>query len=178
MFLGESISWKIGLAILLCYAGVALMYVSEKEFHSDANTALGVFLVIGAALSYSAYVILAKPIMKEVGSSLFTSLAMIGSSFFVGVHFACAGSPSHLVTLPPVVYVYTVLLAFVCTVLPSYMINAAILKIGATRTTVIGSVGPVLTMLLAVLLLGEPTTWKHFAGMLLAIGGVSLVVKK
>ena len=72
-------------------------------------------------------------------------------------------------------YLYGIILAIVCTVLPSYMINEAIVRIGATRTTVIGTVGPVLTMLLAISVLGEPSSLQHFLGMAIAVAGVSLV---
>ncbi len=178
MFLGEQVNGKILAAIGLSYFGVWLMYGQERSFAPDANTGRGVCLVFGAALSYSLYVLFAKPVMQKIGSREFTSLAMIGSTAFVAVHFLCTHSVRDFFNVPPVVYVYGLVLAFVCTVIPSFMINEAILKIGATRTTVIGSVGPVLTMLLAVVILSEPSSWKHFAGMGIAIVGVSLVAKK
>lgn len=178
MFLGEQVNARILIAIGLSYAGVWLMYGQERTFMPDANTGKGVFLVFVAALSYSLYVLFAKPVMQKIGSREFTSLAMIGSTFFVAVHFLCTHSVRDFFEAAPVVYVYGLVLAFVCTVIPSFMINEAILKIGATRTTVIGSVGPVLTMLLAVVILGEPSSWQHIVGMAIAIIGVSLVAKK
>lgn len=178
MFLGEEVSVRIILAIVLSYVGVLLMYGGEREMTGDGNTTLGVLLVMGAAISYSLYVLFAKPTMQRIGSRQFTSLAMIGSTFFVGVHFACVYPISDFFKAPAIVYVYGVVLAFVCTVLPSFMINEAILRIGATRTTVIGSVGPVVTMVLAIAVLSEPTSVQHFCGMAVAIFGVSLVAKK
>ncbi|WP_047813576.1 DMT family transporter [Rhodopirellula islandica] len=178
MFLGEQVNGKILAAIGLSYLGVWLMYGQERSFTPHANTGWGVCLVFGAALSYSLYVLFAKPVMQKIGSREFTSLAMIGSTFFVVIHFLCTHSFSDFFDAQPIVYVYGLVLAFVCTVIPSFMINEAILQIGATRTTVIGSVGPVLTMLLAVMVLEEPSSWQHFAGMAIAIVGVSLVAKK
>ncbi len=58
------------------------------------------------------------------------------------------------------------------------MINEAIVRIGATRTTIIGVVGPVLTMFLAVTVLNEPSSMMHFVGMAVAIAGVWLVAVK
>ena len=135
-------------------------------------------LVFGSALSYSFYILFAKPTMQQIGSRQFTSLAMIGSTFFVVVHFATTQPFSSFTEANPLVYVYGIVLAFVCTVIPSFMINEAIMRIGATRTTVIGSVGPVLTMLLAILVLHEPSSLQHFLGMAVAIYGVSLVARK
>ncbi|WP_146515470.1 DMT family transporter [Rubripirellula amarantea] len=178
LFLGEQINRKIVLAIALSYFGVLLMYGQERAFTSVGDTSLGVMLVIGSALSYSFYILFAKPVMKHIGSQQFTSLAMIGSTFFVGVHFAATQPLTSLVEAKPIVYVYGLILAFVCTVIPSFMINEAIMRIGATRTTVIGSVGPVLTMMLAIFVLSEPSSLQHFLGMAVAIYGVSLVARK
>ena len=58
------------------------------------------------------------------------------------------------------------------------MITAAIGSIGATKTSVLGSVGPVFTIGLAVLLLGEPVGWAHALGVLLVFLGVGLVTFK
>ena len=183
MFLGETLNQRIITSIVLCYGGLWLMYSQENSMAStsvatNSDTTVGVLLVLGAALSYSFYVLFAKPTMQRIGSREFTSLAMIGSTFFVSVHFLLTHEITDLVSAPAIVYVYGLVLAFVCTVLPSFMINEAIVRIGATRTTVIGSAGPVLTMALAILILSEPSSTQHFAGMLLAILGVSLVAKK
>lgn len=181
LFLDERLTPRIVLAIALSYAGVWLMYGQEKLIsasQSAGEVKLGVLLVLGSALSYSLYVLFAKPIMQRIGSRQFTSLAMIGSTGFVAAHFLATRSPAVFADLRPVVYLYGVVLAFVCTVLPSFTINESILRIGATRTTVIGTAGPVLTVLLAVAILHEPTSVYHALGMLLAIAGVSLVAVK
>jgi len=178
LFLGEQLNFRIIVAIALSYLGVFLMYGQEKALTYGEHTAWGVLLVIGAALSYSFYVLFAKPTMQKIGSREFTSLAMIGSTFFVGIHFAATREVSQLVQTKPIVFAYGLILAFVCTVMPSYMINEAIMRIGATRTTVVGSVGPVLTMGLAIFVLGEPTSIQHVAGMVVALVGVSLVATK
>ena len=178
LFLGESLNRRIIFSIVLCYCGVALMYGQEQALTNGSNVGLGVLLVSGAAISYSIYILFAKPTMQLIGSRQFTSLAMIGSTFFVGIHFAATRELSELTTAAPAVYLYGIILAIVCTLLPSFMINEAIMRIGATRTAVIGSVGPVLTMLLAIVILQEPSSLGHFAGMGIAVLGVSLVTRK
>lgn len=178
VFLGEKLTRRMIAAIVLSYAGVVLMYFGEQTFASGENVRVGVLLVMGAAICYSVYVLFAKPTIQAIGSPAFTSLAMIGSTFFVLVHFACTESMNDIQKLDKIVFFYAAILAFVCTVLPSFMINEAIARIGAARTSVIGSVGPVLTMGLAICVLGEPTSPRHVAGMVVAVLGVSLVVRK
>ena len=178
IFLGERLTARIIFAIVLCWLGVFVMFWRERKLLDGSNVGLGVALVAGSALSYSLYVLFAKPTMLRMGSRQFTSLAMIGSTAFVIIHFAVTRSPTELFSAQPTVYVIGLILAFVCTVLPSFMISEAIVRIGATRTSVIGSVGPVLTMILAIIVLGEPSSVQHFLGMVFAAVGVILVAKK
>lgn len=178
MFLGEQLNRRIITSIIVSYAGVLFMYSGEKSLTDGANVGLGVLLVFGAALSYAFYILMAKGRMERIGSRAFTSWAMLGSTFFVCLHFVATEPVHALLEASPMVYMYGLILAFVCTVFPSFMVNEAIVRLGATRTTIIGSVGPVLTMLLAIVLLNEPSSPRHFVGMFLAVIGVTLVARK
>ncbi len=178
LFLGEQLNRRIIASIVGCYAGIFCMYTGEQSLTGGTNIGLGVSFVFGAAVSYAFYLLMAKRRMEKIGSRAFTSWGMIGSTGCVCVHFASTHSVTALWVVNPIVYFYGLILAFVCTVLPSFMINEAIVRLGATRTTIIGSVGPVLTMLLAIVLLGEPSSPRHVAGMVLAFIGVTLVVRK
>ena len=178
LYLGESLGWRTIAAIILSYAGVLLMFGQERAISDSADVSWGVGLVFGAALSYSLYVLLAKPTMQQIGSRSFTSLAMMGSTFFVATHYLCVKPVSEFFTAKPIVYFYGLILALVCTVLPSFMINEAILRVGAARASIVGSLGPAVTMVLAILILGEPSSVQHFVGMFITIAGVSLVAKK
>ena len=178
LYLGESVGPRTIGAIVLTYSGVLLMYGQERAISQSDNVGWGVGLVVAAALAYSLYVLFAKPTMQKIGSRIFTSLAMIGSTFFISVHYLCVSQASEFFDAKPIVYLYGLILAFVCTVLPSFMINEAIVRIGATRTSVVGSIGPAATMGLAIVVLGEPTSIQHFAGMILVVAGVTLVARK
>ncbi len=172
--LKEKLTRWIVVSLVLCYMGLWLMYGQELELSRGETVRKGVFLVLGSALSYSVYVILAKPMIKKFGSKLFTSVAMLGSSMFVMGHVFSLGEVD-LAEVPASIYGYCALLAFLCTVLPSYMITAAIGKIGATKTTLLGSVGPVFTIVIAVFTLGEPFGWMHLLGVMCILSGVALV---
>ena len=174
VFLRERLTLKIVFAILLCYVGIFLMYARESTLTDAVDVRRGVTLVIGSAVSYSCYVVFAKGLMQKIGSRRFTSLAMIGSTFFVGIHFAATRTFDSFRPSPQV-WGYCAVLAVMCTVVPSYLVNEAIVRIGATRASVIGSVGPVVTMLLAIVVLKEPTSIQHLAGMLIVVLGVTLV---
>ncbi len=174
-FLKEKITRHILLALVLTYSGVILLYWHEAHVEGS-NTGLGVTLVVGAALSFSGYVILGKRLINTLGSLLFTSIAMLSSTLFVSIHFLMTHNISDLL-ISQTAWIWTFLLAFVSTVLPSFMISEAIARLGAAKTSIVGTAGPVFTILLAVVLLGEPFGWFHLAGMLLVMYGVSLLGK-
>ena len=68
-------------------------------------------------------------------------------------------------------------IAILSTVLPSYMMAAGIQRINATRAGIIGSVGPVSTMVLGYFLLDEVITPAHVAGLAIVIASCLLLVR-
>ncbi|MGB5598694.1 MAG: DMT family transporter [Thiothrix litoralis] len=175
VFLREKITWRIVLALLLTYSGIVLLYAHEAQWN-DGNARLGVMLVTMAALTFACYVVFSKRLIGKLGSLLFTSIAMLASTLFIFVHFLATHALADL-AVPLPVWGYAVLLSVFSTVLPSFMISEAIARIGAAKTSIVGTVGPVFTILLAVWLLGEPFGWFHLAGMVLVMYGVSLLRK-
>ena len=70
------------------------------------------------------------------------------------------------------------LLTFAATVIPSFMISEAVKRIGAANAALTGTVGPIMTSIMAVVLLGEVFTIYHGLGMVLVILGVSRLKPK
>lgn len=163
------------IALVIAYAGLALIFAHDLASLGD-HVLIGTALVLGSALSFSFYVIGSQRLSVEVGSRLFTCIAMLGASAAIFTHFGLQGSFSTLAQ-PPAVIGIVALIALVATVLPSFMINAAIVRIGANQTAILGSTGPVVTALLAVLLLDEVFTLTHAAGMALVLAGMMLLAR-
>jgi drug/metabolite transporter (DMT)-like permease len=63
-------------------------------------------------------------------------------------------------------------------VLPAYCISGAIGLIGPERTAIIGNVSPLVTVGLAISVLGEPFTLWHAVGTALVLGGVFIFTRK
>lgn len=175
-FLKDPITRRIMIALVLTYSGVMLLYFHES-MAVGWEASLGVMLVAAAALSFSFYVVFSKRYISELGSRLFTTLAMLSSTVFVLIHFFLTHDIQDLF-IQREAWVYAFLLAVFSTLLPSFMVSEAIARIGPARTSIVGTAGPVFTIILAVILLGEPFGWMHLAGMLLVIFGVSLLGKK
>lgn len=173
LFFKTPLTRKIILALVITYGGLLVTFYQELEF-SGTNTSLGTLLVFLAALSFSFYVLFGKKLIHQVGSLWFTSLAMAISSAFVLVHYLLLNDISNL-DVSAMAWLWLFLLAIVSTVIPSFMISEAIAKIGPAQTGIIGTLGPLVTIVLAVWILNEPFTIWHAFGLILVIGGVTIL---
>ena len=175
IFFKTPLTKKIVIALLVTYTGVWVVFYKESSLSGD-NVVLGTFLVFLAALSFSVYVLMGKKIIHKVGSLWFTSIAMIVSSIFVLFYFAVFIDYSSLV-VTDLAWFWIILLAIFSTVIPSFMIAESIAKIGPAQTGVIGTLGPMITIMLAVWFLNEPFTLFHALGIILVISGVTFLAR-
>nr|WP_255775564.1 DMT family transporter [Microbulbifer sediminum] len=129
---------------------------------------------MGAAFCFALYVTFSEAPIRRLGSRQFTALAMLAASGAIAIHFLLQGSWLRLVQPWPV-YTYALAVAFLCTVLPSLMMSAAIERIGSASTGAIGSSGPVVTLVAAAWVLGEPFSLVHLLGMAIIIGSLLLL---
>ena len=176
VFLKEVISKQVILALILTYTGVMLLYWFEMNEVGDDAT-IGVLLVLAAAISFSCYVVFSKVYIGRIGSRLFTAISMLASIVYMMTHFSMTHELADLNQSVEVLG-YGFLLAFFCTVIPSFLMAEAVARIGASRTSIVGTAGPIFTIILAVWLLNEPFGLAHFGGMLLVIAGVSILGKR
>jgi drug/metabolite transporter (DMT)-like permease len=65
-------------------------------------------------------------------------------------------------------------LGICCTVIPSFLMNIAIGRVGAQAVATLGMISPVLTIVAAVYVLGEPFGLIDGLGTLLTIFGIGL----
>tara|TARA_R110001583_G_scaffold9945_4_gene46295 strand:+ start:629 stop:1519 length:891 start_codon:yes stop_codon:yes gene_type:complete len=164
-------------SLFISYAGLWVVMGQELQITGN-NVLLGTSLVMGAALSFSFYVLLSKPMIQYLGSLLFTSLAMTASSLLVFAHGAVQIDFANLI-ITGEAWSWLILLAIFSTVLPSFMMSEAIQRIGPTQTGVMGTLGPIFTIILAIYLLDEPITIYMIIGMLMVTCGVGvLMIKK
>ena len=96
---------------------------------------------------------------------------MSGAAAAALLQFALTQPLASLVVGPKLL-LYGLLLAIGATVLPSFLLNAALQRISAQANATIGTLSPVITILLAVAILGETFTWIDAAGTALVLAGV------
>ncbi|HEX8040219.1 MAG TPA: DMT family transporter, partial [Chryseosolibacter sp.] len=79
---------------------------------------------------------------------------------------------------PPAAYAYSISMALMSTVIPSYLISESIKRIGADHSAIVASIGPVSTIVQAYIFLGEPILALQVAGTALIVLGVLIISKK
>ncbi|MFZ3323394.1 MAG: DMT family transporter [Usitatibacter sp.] len=171
LLFGRRITGRDIFAIAISYAGIFFVFYNELATQTG-NVLLGSFWVLLSALFYAAYLIGSGRLVGRVGSLRFASYAGLVSSVAVVVHFLVTRDASVILSQPAPVYALSLLMAIVSTVLPIVMTSEGIRRIGASHASIIGSVGPLSTIFLGAIFLGEPITGVQIAGALLVLAGV------
>lgn len=169
-FFGQPIRMRAVLAILVSYVGLAVIF-SEKLGEGGPDIALGAGLILCAAIAFALYQLLAKPLIAKIGPALFTCIAMSGAASGALIQFFLTHSPADL-AVGERVLVLSFVIAVGATVLPSFFLNAALHRISAQANATIGTLSPVMTIALAVAILGEPLTIVDILGTVLVLAGV------
>lgn len=158
-------------ALTLTYLGILLAFIENVLHNSSENLLLGSFLVFLCALFYAIFIVGSGYYVSKTGSRLFTSVAMIAASAAVFMHNGILGQQD-LWGFPWQVYGLSLLMAIIATILPTFMIAEGIRLIGSGNTAIIGSIGPISTIIMAFFFLDETFGWMQMAGTALVIAGV------
>ncbi len=162
------------LALLLTYAGIALVYTNYKLQSNAPSLLLGSAFVAGSAMTFALFLVSSGVLIKRIGSVRFTAYTMTAACLLTGMHYLIShgDKPLHLAIR---IYGLAGIMAIFSTVLPSFLLNAGIQRIGASSASIISSAGPIGTLVLAFFLLGEAITPSQIAGTLLVLVGVYVV---
>jgi drug/metabolite transporter (DMT)-like permease len=166
---------RTAIALALSYGGIVLVFAHDLDAGTDPRALwIGGALVFTSAVTYSLYLVGAGGVIARLGSMRFISWAMLISAGCVMVQFA-ATRPLAALAQPPRIHLIAMAMALVSTVLPTLLIAEAIRRIGADRTSLVGSLGPVFTIALGYWILAEPVYAVQLAGAALVLTGVTLV---
>jgi drug/metabolite transporter (DMT)-like permease len=162
-------------ALILCYSGIGIVYFHESMMDRP-HLLIGSMLVLASCLTYSGYLIGAGEMIRKVGATRFTAYAMVISCLAALCHYLYSNPIQGLIGYSSEAYKLSLIMAIFATVLPVFCVAYAIKQIGAANTAMIGSFGPVATILMAAYYLDEPITAVQVSGSLLVLVGVTWVV--
>jgi drug/metabolite transporter (DMT)-like permease len=170
MFFAQPIRLHTVLGIAISYAGLALIFAAEADT-PGSDVMKGAILILVAALAFALYQLFAKELIGRIGPRLFTCIAMSSAAAAALLQFVLT-QPLENLAVGRTLLGYGLMLAIGATVLPSFLLNSALQRISAQANATIGTLSPVVTIVLAVAILGEAFSWIDAAGTVLVLAGV------
>jgi drug/metabolite transporter (DMT)-like permease len=155
----------------LSYCGVMLVFAHEVLL-AGQQTAIGAALIFASAVSYAVYLVYSGQLVKRLGSLRLVGLATsVACLFCIAQYVLLRPIGSAFEVAPPVIWL-SVLNATLCTAVPVLLVMMAIERIGPALSAQSGMVGPLATIMMGVLVRGEPFTAWIAAGTVLVIAGI------
>lgn len=169
----ESFKMKKLICVLMTFAGIAIMLDIKSGVHISA---LGVVLVLLAALGYAIYCIGgANEAVKEVNNYVVTFyIACITALMGGGIGLAI-NSFSQPITLKGILAILVI--AVISTVVALMAFLKGVKIIGSTNAAVFSALEPIVSLVLGVIVLGEAISVKVVMGSFLVIGSMIILAK-
>lgn len=172
LMLGDRLSGWGWVALALTLLGVMLTAPDFSEGLAGGNL-IGVLLALLNALVVAVYFILNSRLLKGrsalVRAAALTTTGTLAALMLVGLLIG--------VRLPtaPEAWFYLLSMALLSTVMPIFMTNVGIQRLGPARAAILGSVEPVLTSLIALALLGQMLAPVQWLGCLIIVSSVVML---
>ena len=173
----------MGMAI--SYVGVMLVFGHELWLGAHAGpgdrsgaAAWGALLCFLSAVSYAGYLVYSGEFVKRLGSLRLVGLATSVACVLCIAQFALLRPISAATSVAPEVIWLSLLNATACTAVPVLLVMMAVERVGAAVTAQTGMVGPMSTILMGVVILGEPFTAWIAAGTVLVIAGIFVFTRR
>jgi drug/metabolite transporter (DMT)-like permease len=171
LYYRRALTTSVMIALGLSYIGIALVFIESLSLTST-NIVLGSAYVFSSALIFSVFVMGSGVMVHRIGSVRFTAYTMTVASIATLTHFAFHHDLVRTVsTIPLDVYMLSLIMAIFATVLPSFLMNNGIKKVGASSAAILSSVGPIITLALANSLLQETITNTQLLGTFFVLAG-------
>jgi len=164
------ISHRQALGMAISYAGVLLVFGHEIRLQGS-DAVLGAVLVFLSAISYAVYLSFSGEIVQRLGSLRLVGLTSTVACVLCIGQFVLLRPMAATLVAPEVIWL-SVINAMLCTVAPVLLVMMGIERIGAGLAAQTGLIGPMSTVAMSALLLGEPFTVWVAVGTALALAGI------
>ena len=173
---GRKISYHRAVAMAISYCGVLLVFGHEVSLEGS-HAAFGALLVLASAISYAIYLSYSGQLVQRMGSLRLAGWATSVACLLCIGQFVLLRPLHEALEVAPAVVWLSLLNAVACTAVPVLLVMMAIERIGPGLTAQTGMIGPMSTLLMGVVILGEPFNAWVLAGTALVLSGVFLVTR-
>jgi drug/metabolite transporter (DMT)-like permease len=158
-------------SLLLAFAGLALVLFVGDPAQVEP---LGVVLALGAAVAYTAYILISDTVLSdEVDPLALSALVCAGAAGSFALAAAVSGEASF--SFDAIGWLWLAAIAVVSTVLAIVLFFAGLARVGPSRASMISTVEPLVTVALAFVVFGEELTAIQLAGGALVLASVVLL---
>jgi drug/metabolite transporter (DMT)-like permease len=173
LFLGERGGGRAWLGSAVALGGVTVLAGPGTLAAGGLRALAGAGLILLSTLAFGAYTIVLRPLSEEYGAVPATAASTVAGAI---PYLAFAGTLSapRLAHLSPPVWAELAFLALGSTVAGMLLWNRAVLAAGAARISLLLYLEPAVSVLGAVVLLGERVTVATLGGGLLILAGVAI----
>jgi drug/metabolite transporter (DMT)-like permease len=157
--------------LLLAFVGLALVLFVGDPAHVDA---LGVALALGAAVAYTGYILISDTVLSDRVDPLgLSALVCAGAATSFALAAVVSGKASF--SFDAIGWLWLGAIAVISTVLAIVLFFGGLARIGPSRTSMISTIEPLVTVVLAFLVFGEQLTATQLAGGVLVLASVVLL---
>ena len=160
-------SLRIGVALVVASAGLALVLLAAG---TGAFDLAGALFALGASVTYTTYILISDRIIGDVDPFALATLVLTGATASFTVFGVASGSLD--LSLPAEAWLWLGLIAVVSTVIAVSAFFAGLRRVGPSEAAILSTFEPVVTVVLAFLVLGERLTGPQLAGGALVLAAV------
>jgi drug/metabolite transporter (DMT)-like permease len=173
IFFGYTITGRGVFSLLIAYAGIGVIFGGGATATGE-HTLYGAAFVFAGAITFAGYQLFAVSAVRSAGPLLFTCIAMVTASIATLIHFSLVHNLADLFSQSPRIYWLVAVMAVFATVMPTFLLNAALGRVNAQAVAMIGTLSPVATIIMAVVVVGEPFALIDALGTAVVLTGVGL----
>ncbi|HEY4914549.1 MAG TPA: DMT family transporter [Candidatus Dormibacteraeota bacterium] len=172
LFLRRAVSAWHGVALAMSFAGVALL-VGGAEFHLSWALGWPLLLAIASPTIYTGYILIGERVMTSVPAVAASAVIMTGAA----LAFCVLAALNHELAFPRNAggWAVGVGIALIPTMIAISLFLAGLPRIGAARAALLSTWEPVVTVFLAVVVLGDRLSLVQVLGGVLVIVAVIVV---
>jgi drug/metabolite transporter (DMT)-like permease len=162
---------RVVAALVVTYAGIFFAMGGIDLFELRANL-LGAGLTLVAALTTAIYFLIGERYTRELGSTRFAAVGMSSAALVLAVHFLLFHSFAEIAALDAHDWLLLGILSIFCMFVPGLLQAEGVRRVGAQSGAIGSTVGPVTTIVLAALFLGERLNFWQLLGSAMIVGSV------
>jgi drug/metabolite transporter (DMT)-like permease len=170
----EPITARKAVGLLIGFGGVLALMARDLEAGSLGVGILGQAAVLLAAASYASASVFARRTMREVSPLVQAFVPMAVADAIVWTAATQVGDPGRLPALP-LTWVALLWLGLLGSCVAYLLFYNLLHSVGATRTTMVTYVFPVVGVTLGVVFLDELADWRLLAGAALVVASLAVV---